>query len=251
MSEQMSTSEAPRVRRVRKSPDAEGSTLPPLPSEIAAKPKLTMPKAPKVDVCNDAEMLKAEAEKAKAAQAVVVAKEAEAKAKQLDGWMERTAKEISVRLEKADKLDDQADDHRLAAAMKLAEAKGVCRDNKMNFQSWVTTNLKGSYETLRKLARVGEADDPAQALADMRGKNKEANKALRDRKAAAIEAPQMESEAEREATIGDNSIDADLSDGFDPVGDMLIAFARMLPSDKLAFLRQAAASIGALVELPV
>ena len=91
------------------------------------------------------------------------------------------AKEINVRFTKAAKLDGQADDHRLAAAIKLAEAKAKCEADKLNFKKWAEENVKQSYETVRKLVPVGEADDPKLALEDMRGKNKQANKKLRDK----------------------------------------------------------------------
>lgn len=90
------------------------------------------------------------------------------------------AKEINHRFKQATKLDGQADDHRLAAAIQLAEAKVKCEGVAMNFKRWAEENIVQSYETIRKLAAVGAADDPKLALEDMRGKNKVANKKHRD-----------------------------------------------------------------------
>jgi hypothetical protein len=89
------------------------------------------------------------------------------------------AKEVNVRLEKATRLTDDAYDHRLAAALQLDEAKTRCKAAKIPFEKWCTENLTQSYETVRKLAVVGAADDPVKALEDMRGKNKAANKKSR------------------------------------------------------------------------
>ena len=92
------------------------------------------------------------------------------------------AKEINHKLEQAAKTDAKADDYRLSAAIRLAEAKAKCETDKMNFKRWAEENVTQSFETVRKLAVVGAADDPKLALADLRGKNKAANKKLRDKK---------------------------------------------------------------------
>ena len=94
------------------------------------------------------------------------------------------AKEINHKLEQATKTDAKADDYRLSAALRLAEAKARCETDKMGFKQWAEENVTQSYETVRKLAVVGAADDPKLALEDMRGKNKVANKKLRDKKAS-------------------------------------------------------------------
>lgn len=93
------------------------------------------------------------------------------------------ANEINVRFEKASKLDGQADDHRLAAALRLNEAKQLCAASGIRFREWVEKEVKEqSWETVRKLAVVGGAPNPQIALEDMRGKNKEANKKHREKK---------------------------------------------------------------------
>lgn len=97
------------------------------------------------------------------------------------------AREINVRLEKAETMEHKADDHRLAAAQVLGEAKTRCEAAKMSFKDWCETAIVAegrSFETIRKLASVGQSDEPALALADMRGKNKAANKKHRDSKKA-------------------------------------------------------------------
>ena len=113
--------------------------------------------------------------------------EAAAKGKQMTALHKLVpfAKEINVRLEKASKSEDKAYDHRLAAALKLDEAKRTCHNGRINFKQWCEENVKQSYETVRRLAAVGGAQDPKQALEDMRYKNKKANKQFRDRQAAA------------------------------------------------------------------
>lgn len=79
------------------------------------------------------------------------------------------AKEINVRLEKAERGKKEYDDHRLAAALRLNEAKTKCEKAGLNFKKWALEHLKDqSYETVRKLAFVGSQKDPAAALADLR-----------------------------------------------------------------------------------
>lgn len=97
----------------------------------------------------------------------------------------RSAKEIDVRFEKASKLDGQADDHRLAAALLLADAKKKCEDVGLNFKEWANANIHQSYENVRKLVTVGQAEDPKLALTDMREANKVRNRELRERQAQA------------------------------------------------------------------
>ena len=85
------------------------------------------------------------------------------------------AKEINVRLAKAAKLDGDANDHRLAASLQAAKAKAVCEKESLPWKKWVESNLKHSYETVRKLAVIGASDNPAEALAGVREKNRTAN----------------------------------------------------------------------------
>lgn len=97
------------------------------------------------------------------------------------------AKEVNIRMDKAAKMEDDAYDHRLAAALQLADASARCAKAKIKFKDWVDESINQSYETARKLVTIGKSKNPEEALEDMRVKNKLANAALRLRKA--IKAP--------------------------------------------------------------
>lgn len=105
------------------------------------------------------------------------------------------AKEVNVRLEKAAKLESDAQDHRLAAALKLAEAKEICTRAGVSFQKWAEENIKEvngkevGFQTIRKLANIGEAEDPKAALEGARAAQAERAKASRDRKKEGEAAP--------------------------------------------------------------
>ena len=72
------------------------------------------------------------------------------------------AHEIRVRLQKAD-------DHRLSASLKLAEARAACKAEGVSFKAWVVAEIKSiGYPEATKLAKIGAAPDPAKALADFR-----------------------------------------------------------------------------------
>ena len=98
------------------------------------------------------------------------------------------AKEINVRLEKASKLQADADDHRLAAALHLAKARDACDKVKMNFKKWCEASISLSYESARKLVAVGAAKDPKAALADWRERDRRNMQVSRDKRKA-ISAP--------------------------------------------------------------
>lgn len=99
--------------------------------------------------------------------------------------LERCAREINVRLEKAEGMDDKATDHRLAAALKLAEAKETCKEAGVGFKKWCEDNVEWSYETARKLVRIGADSDPEAALEDMRNKTAIQMRESRERQAKA------------------------------------------------------------------
>lgn len=115
--------------------------------------------------------------------------DAKAKAGQTSALRKLTpiAKEINIRLEKAEGLTDKAYDHRLAAALQLEEARKQCKAAKINFKTWVNENVDQSYETVRKLVAVGAADDPKQALEDLRAGAKKRVAEHRERKKAKAE----------------------------------------------------------------
>lgn len=101
--------------------------------------------------------------------------------RRLDG----KAKVINVRFEKAAQMEGKADDHRLAAAIELANVKETCTGSKINFKKWVEEHIHGdgtSWENVRKLATVGGEADPRQALEDLRKGNADRNKKLRAKK---------------------------------------------------------------------
>lgn len=78
------------------------------------------------------------------------------------GVLAELAHEINVRLQKAD-------DHRLSASLKLAEAKEACAKEGVSFKSWVAAEIKQiGYIEATKLAKIGAAPDPAKALEDNR-----------------------------------------------------------------------------------
>ena len=98
-------------------------------------------------------------------------------------FLQPLAHEINVRLEKADQIAGKADDHRLAAALKLEQARKECAAKKVNFKKWCEANVKHAYESVRKLVRIGGAEDPPKALADLRAGVKKAMKKSRAKKA--------------------------------------------------------------------
>jgi hypothetical protein len=99
------------------------------------------------------------------------------------------AKAINVRLEKAAKLEGDADDHRLAAALELARAEQVCQGAGIKFKEWAVENIKNqSFENVRKLLYVGKADEPAKALADLRSGAKKAQAKHREKQKAKLQA---------------------------------------------------------------
>lgn len=148
------------------------------------------PKKPAVKADNATETKAAADAKEKAAAEAKAKREAEAadKAKvqkQTEKELAPIAKEITVRLEKADKAEHDADDHRLAAALRFAEAEEKCKAGGVSFKKWAEENIKLSFETVRKLLLVGRAGDEEKArlaLEDMRAKNAAANKKSRAKK---------------------------------------------------------------------
>lgn len=106
--------------------------------------------------------------------------------------LEKDAKEINVRFEKAEQMAGKADDMRLAAAILLADAKERCREAKIKFEDWCAENIRQSYETVRKLIPVGvaENENPGEGkilLEDMRTANAERNRKHRaEAKASAL-----------------------------------------------------------------
>lgn len=162
-------------------------------AKVAAKASTQASKKAPAKSAKDPALLEAERiAKEAAVNADKMKKDAEAKAKQAKAkaHLEQTANEINVRFEKAEKLGSQADDHRLAAALKLAEAKKECRDNKLDFAKWCEENFKTqTYNTIRQLIPIGVAESEKKGagvlmLADLRNKNAQRNKEHRERQKA-------------------------------------------------------------------
>lgn len=136
----------------------------------------------------DEEKLKKQKAAEKARELKKAAAEGAKKAKHTQAYKELTpiGREINVRFEKAAKLESDADDHRLAASLKLADAEKICETNSIPFKTWAAENVTQGWETVRKLVVIGRAgpDEAPKLLEDMRNKNSEANKAARERKKA-------------------------------------------------------------------
>ena len=99
--------------------------------------------------------------------------------------LDELAHEINVRLQKAD-------DHRLSASLKLAEAKEACVAAGISFKSWVAKEIRGlGYPEATKLAKIGAAPDPAKALEDMRRRNAAGEKERRQRVAHVDNSPSI------------------------------------------------------------
>lgn len=96
--------------------------------------------------------------------------------------MPNLAREINVRLEKAQKLDQQGDDHRLTAALRLGEAKKNCKLMGVKFEDWCGVNIKFSFSTCRELAAIGLTDHPKQAIEDLRAVQRDRQVKSREKK---------------------------------------------------------------------
>ncbi len=115
-----------------------------------------------------ARAVKAKKQLAVKAERAKAAKIAETATKVVIKALAPQAKEINIRFERAEVAETKADDHRLAAALMLAEAKQRCDDNDVNFKKWCEANITKAYNTVRQLAAIGAADNPEQALQDLR-----------------------------------------------------------------------------------
>lgn len=111
--------------------------------------------------------------------------------KAADIELPQIAKEINVRVEKAEKLDGQADDHRLAAAIQTARAEKLLKDSGGDFEEWFKANIKSSTtggqladRTRRLFLLIGRAENPAEKLKEVREGGKAATAKHRLQKAA-------------------------------------------------------------------
>ena len=103
------------------------------------------------------------------------------------------AGEINVRLGKAEGYDGQAetamkkaDDHRLAAALRLADARTLADDHRIGWKRWVDKNIDRSYRDVKRLVAIGSAEDPVLALESARKHGRDAKARSRDRDGGVI-----------------------------------------------------------------
>lgn len=166
------------------------------------------------------------------------------------------AKRANAALEKAEVAAGRADDLRLTAAIELGQAKTACAETGVNFKKWCVENVTQSYDTVRKLASIGQADDPALALADLRNRTKSQVKASRAKKATAP-APDVARliasmpEEESLSVIGKHAKKHGMmvvpASGVGQDKDIKTLFSAMKKSEKLKFLSWAAAEVDAEV----
>ena len=98
------------------------------------------------------------------------------------------AEEINIRLGKAEGYDgraetalQKADDHRLAAALQLADARTLADDHRIGWKRWVDKNIDRSYRDVKRLVAIGSAEDPVLALVSARKHGRDAKARSRDR----------------------------------------------------------------------
>ena len=98
------------------------------------------------------------------------------------------ATEINIRLGKAEGYDgraetalQKADDHRLAAALQLAEARTLADDHRIGWKRWVGKNIDRSYRDVKRLVAIGSSEDPVLALVSARKHGRDAKARSRDR----------------------------------------------------------------------
>lgn len=209
-------------------------------AELKAK-RAVKKAAPKKPAKAEGKPAKAEPSKAIAVQPT----KAEAKAAKVKAQTEfekktlaPIAKEVNVRLEKADRAEKDADDHRLAAALRLADAEKVCAEAGIKFKAWASEHITKSFETVRKLVYVGRSDNPQQALEDMRGRNAEANRELRERQKADREALQIEDKTPSKVSPKDPE-------------KLFEDFCALRTGDKMAFVSRVANEVGLKVIDPL
>tara|TARA_Y100000310_G_scaffold132889_2_gene131862 strand:- start:7135 stop:7821 length:687 start_codon:yes stop_codon:yes gene_type:complete len=178
---------------------------------------------------------KAERE-AKAAEKAAAKAEKEADKAAIIKSLKGDAKEINSRLERAAVADGKSDDLRLSAATYMAGAKAKCKGAGISFKTWVEENVTQGFETARQLVRVGEADDPALAIEDMRAKT-----AARNRKARAAA-------KETKAVSRDTTTPAS-APGLTGLDQVKAGFEALDPKSKVEFLRFAAVITGAEIVL--
>lgn len=228
-----STEQKPKRRRSRKpkaeqAPATNGEDTASAAEEVAAK-KAAAKKAEQAarNAVKEAEKAAAKAEreaeraKKKAEKEAEKAKKAAEQEKVKESAFKSLAKiarEANAKFASEERAEKRADDQRLGAAILIAEAKEIAREAKIPFKPWCEENLhfppkeeggeprKLSYETVRKLLPIGEAEsanegDGMKMLEDMRASNAAANREARARKreeAKKDKTPEEEAAARKE-----------------------------------------------------
>lgn len=186
------------------------------------------------------------------------AKRLAAAKKAADIELPQIAKEINVRVEKAEKLDGQADDHRLAAAIQTARAEKLLKESGGDFEAWFKENIKSTTtggqladRTRRFFLLIGRAENPAEKLKEVREGNKAAAAKSRLIKAAGEGKKDEPVEGDDEAqpaakadgkanTSGPEDDDADYNRA-------VAAFEKLTAKDRMTFLTWAADLVGAKI----
>lgn len=204
---------------------------------------------------------KEEARKAKAA-AAKEARDAKAKtATDAQKQLAPIAKEVNARLEKAAKMEKDADDHRLAAALQLKTAEEMCQTAGIKFKDWSAEHVKGySFETVKTLLRVGKSEEPALALEDLRIRNAAANRRLRERQKEELDEARKQMEfaerAAREVGPREHQAVGQLHHGHDDelmegLAAMKSAFGELRASEQVEFAEWAAKEVGGEFHSPL
>lgn len=126
-------------------------------------------------------------------------------------------KEVKHRLAQAEKFEAKADDHRLAASLRIAECRERVKAGEagkgVKWREWAPEQFGVSYREVKRLARVGSAEDPEQALKELRQQGAEAARKRREQQKLIGQQPKPEDvEAEvsaaAEAAVPDRLYDA-------------------------------------------
>ena len=129
---------------------------------------------------------KVKAAEAKAAEAEKAAEiEAAANAKAVKA-LDAKARTVSGIVGRINKQETRTDDLRLTLAQHLAEAEKICAAGKVKFKDWVEANveIRQGYAEVRRLVKIGNADDPKKALEDLRAGVRDRVKKHSDKKKA-------------------------------------------------------------------
>lgn len=81
-----------------------------------------------------------------------------------EGLLATLAHEINYRFVAASRTDKLSMDHRVAAAIRLAEARAECKRLSLDFKKWAEGSVPQTYETVMRFARIGAAENPVEAL---------------------------------------------------------------------------------------